>query len=485
MKIKRFEAENMAEALRLIKKEFGEEAVILSAKTMKKTGRLLGLGAGSQVVVTAAVDESAGQHAKADNGSVGATPRFELDEAANQTSNRQGSGIGRILQHFNPITLTGLKKLQPKIVQMMNESQVDQGRLPSSSPRRSFLDELMRQGLERAVAMELADQMTDLTPDHAKADDETVAVLSQIIDAKGWVAPRTKPGEAPGIIVLVGPSGAGKTTMVAKMAAQARMQARLSVGIISLDDQRIAGTVELQKYAGIMEIPFESAANEMALEQALQRLDTMELILVDTPGLGPQDRVGRDALKPLLQQLNATEIHLLLPAGARASVMTRAIDFFAPLGVNRLLPTHLDWSPQLGPLVNMVEFNRLPMGYLSTAPHVPEGMQLLTARYLAATLLSHDGARADQGMDEPVTIVQSRQSEVNRGIYVANRNSDIFHHHQCKAVQRISNEHIVNFKDSRQAMDQGFKPCRMCCMALFAPKPIDRPARHRVAGLRN
>jgi flagellar biosynthetic protein FlhF len=497
MKIKRFEASNMSEALRMIKKEFGEEAVILSAKTMKKPGRLLGLGAASQVVVTAATDQEVEQ--TADKGLDRTVARRVLqdqdssswgqdDPEADQTptGERPRTGIGRILQRFTPITRTGLNKLQPKIVQLMNQTPETREAIPKRAPRNSFYEMLLEQGIDRPVAMELSGRMDELAPAHTQGDDEIVALLAQIIEAKGWVAQRMKRVDGRRIMAFVGPCGAGKTSMVAKMAAQASMQAGTRVGIISLDNQRIAGSVELEKYAGIMALPFETAADEQQLDQALQRLDTVELILVDTPGLGPHDQARRDALSQRLQRLNAVEIHLLLPAGAQEQVMTKTIEFFTPLGITRLLPTHLDWCRQLGPLVNQVDLNRLPVGYLGMGAQIPEGLQMLTAGLLAAMLLSQEDTMGIQdSADEPVTIVEARFSEQTSGEYVANRNSDIFHHYQCKAVHRISDSHILNFKDSQQALDQGFKPCRMCCMALFAPKPIDRPARYRVAGFRN
>lgn len=484
MKIKRFEAGNMSEALRMIKKEFGEEAVILSAKTMKRSGRLLGLGAGSQVVVTAAIDHEAVQRSgetgaetvnKTANGLRGAPPR---------PAERPGAGIGRILQQFTPITRTGFQKLQPKIVQRMNESQQPSDNMPAGERHRSVYEELLDQGLARSVAVELADKLAELAPPPQGDDEETVSVLAQIIEAKGWIAPRHLKMD-PRTIVVVGPCGAGKTTTIAKMAARAVMQERPGVGIISLDDQRIAGTAELEKYADILGVPFIRAEDETGLHQALRHFRSLELVLLDTPGLSPDDISRREALADTFRLLPGSEIHLLINTGAREDVIIKTINFFRPLGINRLLPTHIDWCRQIGPVISQVALNRMPVGYMGTGAQVPEGIELPTAHSLAAMLLSQEDEKKGRGEDDAVTIIQRRAAGSHHDQYVANRNSDIFHHQQCKAVSRINGENILIFKDSDEAMDQGFKPCRMCCMSLFVPKPIDRPARGRVAGIRN
>ncbi|NNK00854.1 MAG: hypothetical protein HKP58_10625 [Desulfatitalea sp.] len=163
--------------------------------------------------------------------------------------------------------------------------------------------------------------------------------------------------------------------------------------------------------------------------------------------------------------------------------MVRTIDFFMPLAINRLLPTHLDWTERFGPLINQVAKYRLPIGYLSTGAAVPEALQLATSKQIAALLLAVETAR-DGGNENlgSVTVVQQGPETTAAIQYVANCNSDIFHHNECKSVARISMDNAVMFKDPTEAMDQGFKPCRMCCMALLTPKPIERSARSRFAG---
>lgn len=487
MKIKRFEAASMSEALRMIKKEFGEEAVILSAKNVRKPGRLFGVGTGGQVVVTAAVDPTAVAHPSGnDAGRISLSlPTGAQETHLPGTNPKPADGIGRILQHFTPITRTGRKKMQPKFVQLMTETCKPPVSPLSAREDKSIFEKLTDQGLEGTVAVELADKVTELALSQSLADEETTSVLSQIIEAKGWVAhSQRRQSDTPRTVVLVGPCGVGKTTTVAKMAAQAIMQFRQKTGIVSLDDHRIAGTTELERYAGIMGVPFEPAGDEYQLQHAFQRFSSLELVIVDTPGLSPDDLHHREELARLLKILSAPEVHLLASAGAREQVLAKTIRFFSPLGITHLLPTHMDWAGQLGAIINQVALNRLPVGYLGTGSQVPEGIQSLSACDLAAMLLSQH-TETPHDSNAPITIIQRHTAAKNSDPYVANRNSDIFHHNTCNSVSRINDDHILIFKDPEEAIDQGFKPCRMCCMSLFVPKPIDRPARRRAAGTRN
>jgi flagellar biosynthesis protein FlhF len=172
---------------------------------------------------------------------------------------------------------------------------------------------------------------------------------------------------------------------------------------------------------------------------------------------------------------------LLIHAGAREQVMARTVDYYKPLNISRMLPTHVDWCRQLGPFLNLTARHPWPIAYLGTGPQVPEDLQLLTARQLAAMMVGRPAGPESQAVEDLPGMSQSAPS----GQYVANRNSDIFHDRSCKYVQRMNDDNMLIFKDSADAIDQGFIACRLCCMAHLVPKPIDRPAHPRFAGSRN
>ena len=157
--------------------------------------------------------------------------------------------------------------------------------------------------------------------------------------------------------------------------------------------------------------------------------------------------------------------------------MTRIIEFSRPLGIQRLFFTRLDWTVEIGPMINQIAASNLPVAYLSDSTKVPDGLQIATADDLARRIIPQ--SREDSGLqdDAAVTVVQGRSAPNQGTYYVANRNSDIFHQNDCKSVQRINTDNMIVFKDPSEAIGRQFKPCRMCCSELILPKPIDRLAR--------
>jgi len=491
MKIKRFEAASMAEALRMVKKEFGEEAVILSAKTASKAGRLFGAKQAGQVVVTAAIDPLAVKHvqnAPAQGPGALADPSGTPEKEAESTA-----GLGNILRRFTPISRTGQQKLQPKFVSLISASQGAQAYALAQRPDRSICEQLQAHGIEHALASELADGVAtllapDCPADEPRAQEELTAALARIIEARGWVAPVAAAHKRSArIVVLVGPAGAGKTATAAKILGHAIMQGEQTAGILSLDDQRVAGTLELQRFSHLLGLRLETARTMDQVTAALARMSDAQLVLVDTPGLDPDAFEGRQALMEMIKCMHDPEVHLVLNATMREKALAKVISFFSPLGITRVLPTHLDWCDQFGPMINQLEQCRLPMTYRGTGSQVPEGLHGASAREIAALLLSNSQAQlAAQAGCEPLSAApRGRASAAGAGRYVANRNSDIFHDRGCKSVKRINDGNALVFKDAAEAMEQGFKPCRMCSMSLLAPKPLDRPARHHFAGSRN
>jgi methylphosphotriester-DNA--protein-cysteine methyltransferase len=110
---------------------------------------------------------------------------------------------------------------------------------------------------------------------------------------------------------------------------------------------------------------------------------------------------------------------------------------------------------------------------------VPEGIHVATADKMAVMVLPQKGESDGQQEDEPVAaVVRRSENKPMETYYVANRNSDIFHHKNCKSVQRINRDNMVVFQDPVDAMGQQFKPCRMCCSELIISKPVQRLARN-------
>ncbi len=468
MKIKRFEAGSMSDALRRIKKEFGEEAVILSAKTVKKGSLLLGGKRTQQVVVTAAIDKTS-LEAPVPKEPAGAASPQEGGVSAAQ-ADPQGYSRFSILRQFKPITRTGQKKVKPKIVRLMNQSATDDSR------GASLEQHLAEMGVRSQTAAQLDLQVQKLLPDASLSDAELPSILSQVIEAMGLVGqPRPERNGGPRAVVFTGPSGVGKTMAAAKLAAKHAIHFRETVGIVSLDNRRMAGAADLERYADMLGIPLVTAGNPDDAAHALENLPHCDLVVVDTPGLSMDDQILRERLRRSLASLAHAEIYLLLHAATRDQVADRIIRFFEPMGPQGLFFTHLDWVEDPGMMINQAVATGWPISFLSDSAKVPEGIHTATATLVAQRLVpQQDTGEAEIRGDEIQVMHKVRKSSTDG--FIANRNSDIFHRDTCKSVQRINARNMILFKDPSDAMGRQFKPCRMCCSELLPIKPFERPA---------
>lgn len=467
MKIKRFEACSMSGALRNIKKEFGEEAVILSAKTIKK-GRFLGKKSSQRVVVTAAIDRLSDgmQNEMGDSVQIG-----NGSQTAENTTGSAGAFANgnSMLRRFSPITKTGQKILKPKFVHLMTESEEQKTSF-------SFFQRLLDTGLNVEIASELDQQLRGLLQDQEAKSEDIQHALSQVIQVRNIVGTlQQSNSENQKCIAMVGPAGVGKTSAVAKMAAKTAMQQSTSVAIISMDNQRVAGTTELERFSKIIGVPFATAFTVEAVKKVTAQLKSYKTTIIDTPGISPDDPVQREKLRRMLSSVDHVDSHLLINATLEEKAMANIIEFFKLLNPKNLLFTGLDWTVKYGHMMNQSEAHHLPIGYLSNSAKIQDGLKTATAEMLAGLLLGDGQSEADD-RDRQATVITPSKVK-NDQYYVANSNSDIFHFHECKSVKRINTDNMIVFKDAAEAMGQQFKPCRMCCSELIAPKPIDRLAR--------
>lgn len=188
----------------------------------------------------------------------------------------------------------------------------------------------------------------------------------------------------PGIIALVGPTGVGKTTTIAKLASNPRVFGGRRVGLISLDTYRVGAVEQLRTYAEIARIPLEVVHNEGDILQAQRRLNVCEVVLVDCPGWGPRNDVSRRTIEDYLRRINPDEVHLVLPVSMRMSLAEKYISDYDVLGVTHVLPTKLDELPDDWSLFDLAAARHYPMRWAADGQEVPVDIRPAGARLLAS-----------------------------------------------------------------------------------------------------
>jgi len=192
------------------------------------------------------------------------------------------------------------------------------------------------------------------------------------------------------IVALVGPTGVGKTTTVAKLAANYRLREKLRVGLITVDTYRIAAVEQLRTYADIIDLPMEVVSTPREMREAVARMHDMDLVLMDTAGRSPRDEVKIQELKSLLSEAGADEVHLVLSSVASASNLASTAEKFAPAGTTALIMTKLDEATGLGNLLPLLRQSRLPLSYLTNGQNVPDDIRVADKRHLARSILRMD-----------------------------------------------------------------------------------------------
>jgi flagellar biosynthesis protein FlhF len=192
-------------------------------------------------------------------------------------------------------------------------------------------------------------------------------------------------------VALVGPTGVGKTTTIAKIAAHEQLVKHRNVGLVTIDEYRVGGVEQLGRYAELIGCPMQVASDARTLEVALRRLEDCDLVLIDTAGRSPRDAWALNAMAECLQQAQEPiEVHLCLPVAMRERELRTAIELCAVLQPSRLTCTKVDEAICCGSIVAAHVQSGLPLGYFTTGQRVPEDISVATAEGLASLLCGED-----------------------------------------------------------------------------------------------
>jgi len=260
---------------------------------------------------------------------------------------------------------------------------------PPSDP---ITELLHRQGVDSetartigAVAREQFNQ-EDLT-DKGKIRRYVLRAIESLIDVK---PPQfRKKQEKQRRIALIGPTGVGKTTTLAKLAAHYLGNYSNSVALITIDTYRIAAVEQLKVYGEIMHLPVDVVISPKQLEKAIKKHADKSLILIDTAGRSPRDTLCIEELTSFLRPHLAIEKHLVLSAATREQELLDIIRNFSTVGIDRTIFTKIDECMRTGVILNVQLQHRAPLSYLTNGQRVPEDLLQITRRAVAELIMSH------------------------------------------------------------------------------------------------
>jgi flagellar biosynthesis protein FlhF len=192
------------------------------------------------------------------------------------------------------------------------------------------------------------------------------------------------------IVALVGPTGVGKTTTIAKLAALYTVGRKAKIALVTIDTFRVGAVEQLKTYSRIMGVPLEVASTPKELEKALAAHTDKDLVLIDTVGRSPKDKETIEGLRSMLDSSFTIETHLCVAATTRERELRGIVESFKALPISRLLFTKLDESSSFGSIVNLQIENKLPLSYFTRGQRVPEDIEPASGKKVADLILGEE-----------------------------------------------------------------------------------------------
>lgn len=309
-----------------------------------------------------------------------------LLKARSQTSQFQGNSS----EAPSPQLQRELEKLQLQMKSIQGQLAEGFGQQESSVPpelKRMF-KALQHEGLQSSLLGGLiAEYALEVSPKD-RSEDHLKDWMQTHLAAKLPIAPPIQLHENRATVMLfLGPTGVGKSTTIAKIAAQQVLSENLSVGIVSTDAYRMGAMEQMAIFAKSAEIDFRAAFSEADIDLALEDLSQKDLILVDSAGRSREHKSHMEELGDIAHYVQADETYLVLAANTRERDLELFYEKFKPFGVNRLVFTKVDETSEMGALWNLPVKKQLPLTYLCHGQTIPDDLIIAQAEEIAQWIL--------------------------------------------------------------------------------------------------
>jgi flagellar biosynthesis protein FlhF len=294
-------------------------------------------------------------------------------------------------KHSDPLTEVNAQLVSIKdLLFLLNRPDSSIEHLMTNSVALSLYAKLIREGVDEPLAQNILRETGTLKDTlHNNASnikEEVIKKLIQLLDVKDPF--ETK--ETNRIIAaFIGTTGVGKSTTIAKLAAQLMLKAGKKVGLISIDTYRIGAIEQLKTYANILGIPCFHAFERKDLLFAFRKLEASDVILIDTAGSSQYDNSRIEELKTMLAGDLAISSHLLLSVGTMQSEMIKTAISFGPLNFQTYIFTKIDEAERFGSVINQITKLKLPISYITTGQNVPEDIERANKKNILKLLLNN------------------------------------------------------------------------------------------------
>ncbi len=396
MRIKKYEANSMNDAVRMIKKDFGPDAVILHSRTINKGG-MFGLFGRDVVEVMAGIDvniveKKQNQEARKPVAAQIPTQQYPKEQVAQQRNiyaprEETKQYFRELTQEISPITssleqkVTTLTREMDDIKETLNiiVRKVANSPHPMISPKlMGYYKQLESKGISEDLIVSILQNIENDFEDKDLDNKQRINdyIRGKVIEMLGTTnqidldAPDAKK-----IIALVGPTGVGKTTTIAKMAANFSLIQKKKVALITIDTFRVAAIEQLRNYSNIIGIPMEVVFNIEDFTQALRKHKDMDIILIDTAGRSPNNRSQILELKKFLRN-SFVDTYLVLSVTSKSKDIYNTIQIYSAIFDDKIIFTKVDETDSRGVILDVVQKYHKKLSYFTNGQNVPDDFEV-------------------------------------------------------------------------------------------------------------
>lgn len=387
MRIKKFLAKDYQTALKMAKAEMGPDAIILHTEKVKKRG-ILGWFSPPQVEITVAVDDTI---------KVKTDKKRDNMPAIYEDGNKAVSSIERL----NPLDkqneslfkeLNNMKSMMEEIRNKMYEVELVRG-MPEELQK--FFRMLLENNIDKDIALNIISKVENRLPSDKLHDKMWIRDL--VLDALEEYVKEIRPIEIDvlrkgTIVMLIGPTGVGKTTTIAKLAANLTFMDKKEVALITLDTYRVAAAEQLRTFAEIIGIPISVVFDQEELREAIDKYRDKDVIFIDTAGRSPYNDEQMAELKEYVAAASPDEIILVLSVTTQSSELVNIYNRFSIFDIDKIIFTKVDEARNYGQILNTIYEIRKPIAYITNGQNVPDDIKVPDPLYLAKMLLGKDEA---------------------------------------------------------------------------------------------
>lgn len=407
MIIKKFQAKTENDAVEAAKKELGSAVVIMNVRKVKRKGPF-GFLLPQLTEVTVALEEESEQKVQ--------SLRKNTDSQNGNAVKAEKTAESR---HVAEGELQGQKNFEKQLENSMIEEKLDslhslleqQLKKPEEETEEAPEEEIKEDEMSRFIKLvyntmldnEVDEKYANLiidemeknnkpgTPfDHALAD-----VYQKMILKFGNSQELTESQKGPKVVFFIGPTGVGKTTTIAKIAAEYQLDKKKKVALLTADTYRIAAAEQLRTYAGILEVPFRVIYSAEEISQAVRDFQDYDYIMVDTAGHAHQNEEQREVIKGLIHAadgLTDTDVFLVLSATTKYNDLKKIVDAYREVTDYRLIFTKLDETEERGNMFNIRLYTGAEICYVTCGQNVPDDLESFNPQKTVKLLL---GGRKD------------------------------------------------------------------------------------------